>query len=645
MASSIIPLLFRRETLLKDIDDGFLGYLLDQLPRIDEQHKIYIHLFYMINAIEELKPKWITELRDHLGEKGRKLVGYSNQKCNIASVPFDTAGPHLADLMRLIGDTNKSLYISLLSNFFNLDATKLVSKYRLDIENKEGTQLFLLICFLLLVPNFVFLKKKPGDQGEWHKFNGKTWKQVDMAAVISALVGLVYEFSTDAIAHYNSELSSLPESDEQTEEDKKEAKKLREFRKLMLSYRKLKTSSYKSDLPILAEYLTVNIWDLNTSDQSRYFVCHNGQIDLTSGELYPHTRLGYCTQFSATQYIPPDKITNKEQKNGEKCFRDFLKKFTCANAELEEFLQKVMGYAITGHNHAKQFFLLYNLEGYNGKSSFISLMRETFGGDYQTSLNISVLVQARKGSSAGSATSHLENLFGPRIGVVSECERESVFDEQNVKRITGGDDIAHRGLYVRKQQSDVATVKIFLASNDFPKAKWSVSFNRRVCCIPCDAVFVQGLQKDDFENKRFVMQSDFGDTFPKNKYNKEAFLRWCVEGAIMFYQDMAQGITLPRPKCVEDLTQSYLTGNNPLIRFIKDITDNTDRTYTLEKLLKRYMNWYETHHTGVCFASTNDLKKKLMALGYKLTDDCLVIVGDPHVTQPCFPITDEIFNE
>lgn len=92
-------------------------------------------------------------------------------------------------------------------------------------------------------------------------------------------------------------------------------------------------------------------WALNTP---------NGVIDLRTGKMRPHRAEDYITQITA---VAP----------GADCplFLAFLARITDNDAALVSYLQRVLGYALTGLTKEHGLFFLFGT-GANGKSVFLS---------------------------------------------------------------------------------------------------------------------------------------------------------------------------------------------------------------------------------------------------------------------------------
>ena len=83
-------------------------------------------------------------------------------------------------------------------------------------------------------------------------------------------------------------------------------------------------------------------------------------VDLTTGEQFSPRREDYMTKIAAAQ-------------PGGECptWLAFLERVTDGDRDLQDYLQRVVGYCLTGCTHEHVVFFLYGT-GANGKSVFIN---------------------------------------------------------------------------------------------------------------------------------------------------------------------------------------------------------------------------------------------------------------------------------
>ena len=183
--------------------------------------------------------------------------------------------------------------------------------------------------------------------------------------------------------------------------------------------------------------------------------CRNGVVDLRTGELLPHDRTRYQRKCVATHYDPDAKCLH--------WFR-FLYTTFGGDAQMMLFLQRAIGYTLTGDTSMQCLFFLYG-GGANGKSTFVETMAALFA-DYQAKCPTSLLMQQRH-DDGGGATPEIAALAGVRFAHAAEIERGSRLAESRVKDLTGGDTITARHLF-RAPFTFAPSHKLWMYGNDKP---------------------------------------------------------------------------------------------------------------------------------------------------------------------------------
>ncbi|MCK5200364.1 MAG: hypothetical protein KAR21_18535, partial [Spirochaetales bacterium] len=89
------------------------------------------------------------------------------------------------------------------------------------------------------------------------------------------------------------------------------------------------------------------------------FNCRNGMIDLYSGRLIPHEKERMITKVSPVAYDPEAECP---------LWKKFLKEIFGKNKDLINFIQRALGWALTGDTSSQAMFILYG-NGANGKST------------------------------------------------------------------------------------------------------------------------------------------------------------------------------------------------------------------------------------------------------------------------------------
>jgi len=161
----------------------------------------------------------------------------------------------------------------------------------------------------------------------------------------------------------------------------------------------------------------------------------------------------------------------------------FLHGVTNGNEELKVYLQRLMGYSLTGETREEVFHVLYGTGG-NGKSTFLTVLHRILG-EY-AGVGTPQLVSGRYGE---GGRFELAGLVGKRAIIVFEGVNGHILDSARLKLITSGGTVVAESKYqdpfeFRNQ------VKVFLASNvRMPYGARDRGIERRFRVIPFTKYF------------------------------------------------------------------------------------------------------------------------------------------------------------
>ena len=195
----------------------------------------------------------------------------------------------------------------------------------------------------------------------------------------------------------------------------------------------------------------------------------NATIDLNTGLARAHKRIDYITRMIPVVYEPA--ATNSPQ------WDDYLLT-TFRNKKITAYMQRVVGYCLTGLTDEQCLFLLIG-GGSNGKTVFLELLRGLLGSDYSQQADAKSFTPR-----AGNIRNDLAAMKGARIVNAIETNEGEVLDEALVKWITGGDRI--RARFLRQEYFEyMPEFKLFLSTNHEPEIKGSdPGIWRRINIIP-----------------------------------------------------------------------------------------------------------------------------------------------------------------
>ena len=178
----------------------------------------------------------------------------------------------------------------------------------------------------------------------------------------------------------------------------------------------------------------------------------NGVIDLKTGEIQEHKPEFFITQKTNVNLDPNGTCTN---------FLYFLDTIMDGNQEMIDYLQKLVGYCLTGSISEKAIFIFYG-HGQNGKSTFLRVLHDLMG-DYIKPQTTRVFMERQN----DGVQNDLAGLHDCRLVTTSEIGKHGVLDAPMIKEFTGGDPITCRFLY-RESFTYIPKFKLIMAVNDRP---------------------------------------------------------------------------------------------------------------------------------------------------------------------------------
>lgn len=386
----------------------------------------------------------------------------------------------------------------------------------------------------------------------WYFYNGKFW-ELDQSGEMKKLVD-------ETLEHMKQE--PIVTSDDIDEE---EAEK---FKRKHLKYSR--GSNGKTNM--LKESQHLRAIDPTSFDQDKHlFNVANGYIDLKTSTLHEHHPEKHFTKYSPIEFT--DKIDCP-------LWLDFLNQIFDNDQELIDYLQRAIGYSLSGSTVEQMMFILYG-NGRNGKSVFLDIIKEIFGS---YTMNIQPQTLMVKNMSGG-ANSDIARLQGARLVTTTEPNDGMRFDEGLVKQITGGDEITARFLY-GDEFDFKPELKLWMATNHKPIIRGTDDgIWRRMAIIPFN------VQIPEYAVDKQLTQ--------KLKRELKAILNWAVEGYRMW-----QYIGLAEPLAVKEQRDGYRREMDPVELFIEEccIIDKESRVKSSE-LYQEYKTWakmyneYEMSHT------------------------------------------------
>lgn len=260
------------------------------------------------------------------------------------------------------------------------------------------------------------------------------------------------------------------------------------------------------------------------------FNCANGTLDLTTGEIRPHSRLDFLTQFSPVEF---------DAKSTPERFLEFLNEVLEDNQNLIAFVQEFFGYALSGDIGEQCLVILRGdlaKNGANGKGTLIETFRKLFSS-YSRNANFSTFLK----SHSDHIREDRARLVGSRFVTAGEPETNRKIDTSFLKIVTGEDPITaqfkHKSVF-----EYMPAFKVFLSVNEIPEFdQLEGSILRRIRIIPFNVSFL----------------GEKCDGTLKDKLSKElpGILNWALAGFQRWNKNR-----LSDPKEINEAMEQYLSG-------------------------------------------------------------------------------------
>jgi len=206
---------------------------------------------------------------------------------------------------------------------------------------------------------------------------------------------------------------------------------------------------------------------------------------------------------------------------------------------------------------------------------------------------------------AGTATPEIMALMGKRLVSASETDEDRHLNRAMIKLLTGGDTLAGRELYGRRQIEFTPSHTIFLVTNHKPRiAGNDYALWRRLLLVPFEVSFVHEPRKD-FERK--------ADLCMKQKLQEESsgILGWLVRGCLEWQRE-----GLNPPECVKAVTREYRGEEDSFGQFLNDcFVIVADTQAKAGEIHEAYKTW--AGQNGVGEMSMRKINRELVSRGFR----------------------------
>ena len=328
-----------------------------------------------------------------------------------------------------------------------------------------------------------------------------------------------------------------------------------------------KWQSRKTRITILNDAQSVYPISMQEFDSNPLLLnCANGTLDLRTNEFREHSAEDRLTKITPVEYVPGAASER---------FSLFITEIMSGDMEKARYLQKALGYSVSGDTRYECMFFLFGETTRNGKGTLMESILRVMG-DYGRAVRPETIALKLRVNSQ-NPSEDIARLAGIRLANISEPSRGLLLNAAQVKAMTGNDTLNAR--FLHENSFDFKPqFKLYINTNYLPVITDTTLFTSgRVLIIPFDRHF------EEYEQDK-GLKAEFGKPEVQS-----AILNWMLEGYRLL---QTEGFT--PPQSVIDATNAYYHDSDKIAQFAEDclVADADAETKTAE-IYEVYRTWCE----------------------------------------------------
>jgi putative DNA primase/helicase len=308
-------------------------------------------------------------------------------------------------------------------------------------------------------------------------------------------------------------------------------------------------------------------------DQIPYLLgVKNGVVDLRTGELRERKPEDGIYRILDIEYDPQAST---------QLMQDTVMTIMADDPVMTEYLQKVLGYGITGEV-SEEAFMIFTSSGRNGKG-VVTQQLMSIMGPYYVEMNPAIIVDRQ----VSNIESERGKLLGSRLAVFNELRVGERLKTNEVQLLSGGDGIPARPVF-KDPITIIPRHLCILVTNHLPQLSEVIpAIQQRLLCIKFPVTFVDlapGEQPTKFRRPR----ND--ELKGRLAGDRKGVFRWLVEGAVKWYA--TKDLKKNAPAQVKEANEAYFQDQDTVQQFLTEccIIDDEAREPSLP-MLDAYNSW------------------------------------------------------
>lgn len=279
----------------------------------------------------------------------------------------------------------------------------------------------------------------------------------------------------------------------------------------------------------------------------------NGIIDLITGELVQPVPSAYIRTVAPVVFDPSAKCPRWEKS---------LLEIFDGNQGSVDYVQRVLGYAMSGACVESDFPIWFGKDGRNGKEFILERVRNVLGDKLAGVVESELLLASKSMRSKNSSTEGLMALRGRRIAWATETNEGRSLDLASMKDLSGGHILTGRHNHGRQVEWKRTHTLILLTNhrphlNSQALAEWD---RVKLLEFPLSFVNDPDPEKPNQRKKDKALGEKIDQTELPGVFN------WLLEGCIAWRLG-----GLDEPESVKKATAAYQQDEDTLGDFIKEV--------------------------------------------------------------------------
>jgi len=472
-------------------------------------------------------------------------------------------------------------------------------------------------------------------QDRWYRWEGHYWTPDIMNTAVEGVekVAMRYQIATDPISADIAELTekrnkAKAEAERCKENDDLEGKLTAESEEERCNQRIKKLSAERKKLYERANTLRGKVrvqkamWWAHCvpgalavkgdefDRKPMLLPCKNGVIDLETGRLHDGKPEDLLVRALPIEYDPNAKAPD---------WLPFLNEIYQGDEDKTNFNRRLLGYCLTGLT-VEQFLACHIGEGGNGKGTLFELMHYLMG-PLAWSINPELILEQKNPRPTAGPSADIVSLYGRRLVIASETDKNRRIGAANVKRFTGEDTLTGRSPHDKDETNFKPTHKLILYTQYAPKGLTEdFALMRRLLLIEYQLRYVDDLEtwkRREPQNAHLFRQKD-GGLSERLRQQAPGILADLVRGCLEWQK--AGG--LKPPDSIIAAAEAHRQSEDHLARFVKEAchpVDDPDHRERIGDFHKAYMAWYanEISSKDRYQPSKIQVGKELVRMGYR----------------------------